>query len=79
MSLTTFEKLLPWSGARRRPVLGRAGRLREHVLQGHTGRSDHRVIRDHLGLNYASQGCLVADGDRPAVLRDGGPQSAALG
>lgn len=62
MSLTTFERLAPWSGAVAGLCwIGQATLLktsREDV----PGAATTQVIEDHLGLNYAGQGCLVLMG-----------------
>jgi hypothetical protein len=62
MSLTTFERLLPWSGA----VAGLCW-IGQALLQKTSptdtpGSATTQVIHDHLDLNYAGQGCLVLMG-----------------
>jgi hypothetical protein len=62
MSVTTFEKVLPWSGA----VAGLCW-IGQDILQKTSpedkpGAATTQVIHDHLGLNFASQGCLVLMG-----------------
>lgn len=62
MPRTTFDRLLPWSGA----VAG-ACWIGQSVLQRTTtqdtpGTATTAVIRDNLALNFASQGCLVLMG-----------------
>ena len=62
MSLTTFEKLLPWSGA----VAGLCW-IGQALLESSSstdapGSATTKVIHDHLGLNYGAQGCLVLMG-----------------
>lgn len=62
MPLTTFEKLLPWSGA----IAGLCwiGQDLLQNMQTHDkpGAATTQVINDHLGLNFAMQGCLVLMG-----------------
>jgi hypothetical protein len=62
MQLTTFDRLLPWSGA----VAGLCWIGQDTLVKTSTkdvpGAATADVIRDHLGLNYASQGCLVLMG-----------------
>ncbi len=62
MPLTTFEKLLPWSGA----VAGLCW-IGQDLLQNtqthdKPGAATTEVIHDHLALNYGMQGCLVLMG-----------------
>jgi hypothetical protein len=62
MSLTTFEKILPWSGAVAGLCwIGQAA-LQKTSSEDIPGAATPQVIHDHLGLNYASQGCLVVMG-----------------
>ncbi len=62
MSLTTFERLLPWSGA----VAGLCWIGQAVLLTSSSsdtpGTASTQIIHDHLGLNYAGQGCLVLMG-----------------
>jgi hypothetical protein len=62
MTLTTFERLLPWSGA----VAGLCWIGQAFLLTSSStdtpGSAATQVIHDHLGLNYAGQGCLVLMG-----------------
>ena len=62
MSLTTVERLLPWSGA----VAGLCWIGQAFLLTSSSsdtpGTATTQVIHDHLGLNYAGQGCLVLMG-----------------
>ena len=62
MPITTFEKLLPWSGAL--AGLCWIGQDLFQNMQTHDrpGAATTAVIHDHLGLNYAMQGCLVLMG-----------------
>jgi hypothetical protein len=62
MSQSTFERLLPWSGA----VAGLCW-IGQALLQATSptdtpGSASTQVIHDHLGVNYAGQGCLVLMG-----------------
>lgn len=62
MSLATFEKVLPWSGAVAGLCwIGQAA-LQKTSSEDIPGAATTQVIHDHLGLNYASQGCLVLMG-----------------
>lgn len=62
MSLTTFERLLPWSGAIAGLCWIGQATLQKTSPEDVPGAATTRVIHDHLGLNYASQGCLVLMG-----------------
>jgi hypothetical protein len=62
MSLTTFEKVLPWSGAVAGVCWIGQATLMKTSPEDVPGAATTRVIEDHLGLNYASQGCLVLMG-----------------
>lgn len=62
MSLTTFEKFLPWSGAVAGLCwIGQAALLKTSA-EDVPGAATTKVIENHLGLNYAGQGCLVLMG-----------------
>ena len=62
MPLSTFEKLLPWSGV----VAGLAWIAQDTLARVHTsevpGRGSVTEINDHLGLNTGSLSCLVIMG-----------------
>ena len=62
MPLTTFEKLLPWSGAVAGLCWIGQDALQHMYTQDTPGAATTEVIHDHLGLNYAAQGCLVLMG-----------------
>jgi hypothetical protein len=62
MSLTTFEKVLPWSGAVAGLCWIGQDFLQKTSPEDKPGAATTQVIHDHLGLNYASQGCLVLMG-----------------
>ena len=62
MPLSTFEKLLPWSGAVAGLCwIGQDTLPRMYVLRRTRG-GGPQVIHDHLGLNFATQRCLVVMG-----------------
>lgn len=62
MPLSTFERLLPWTGA----VAGLAWIGQSFLFhvdtQGHPGKATTAVIHDHLALNYGGVACLVVMG-----------------
>ena len=62
MPLTTFERLLPWSGAVAGLCWIGQATLQNTSPEDVPGAATTQVIHDHLGLNYASQGCLVVMG-----------------
>lgn len=62
MPHTTFEKLLPWSGAVAGLCWIGQDMLQKMYVKDTPGAATTEVIHDHLGLNYASQGCLVLMG-----------------
>jgi hypothetical protein len=62
MSLTTFERLLPWSGAVAGLCWIGQATLQKTSPEDVPGAATTQVIHDHLGLNYAAQGCLVLMG-----------------
>lgn len=62
MPLTTFEKLLPWSGAVAGLCWIGQATLQKTSPEDVPGAATTQVIHAHLGLNYASQGCLVLMG-----------------
>jgi hypothetical protein len=62
MPLNTFERLLPWSGAVAGLCWIGQATLQKTSPQDVPGAATTQVIHDHLGLNYASQGCLVLMG-----------------
>jgi hypothetical protein len=62
MSLTTFEKLLPWSGAVAGVCWIVQDELQHMYAHDEPGLASAEVIRDHLGVNFAAQGCLVVMG-----------------
>lgn len=58
----TFDKALPWSGAVAGLCwIGQAA-LQKTSAEDTPGAAITGVIHDHLGLNYAGQGCLVLMG-----------------
>jgi len=57
----TFEKLMPWSGAVAGLCWVAQDALR-HTSTDVPGGASTQIIRDHLGLNYGSQACLVVMG-----------------
>ena len=62
MPLSTFERLLPWSG-----VVAGVGWIGHDALENQysgdrPGAATTGVIHDHLALNYASVACLVVMG-----------------
>ncbi len=62
MSRTTFEKVLPWSGAVAGLCWVGQAVLQQTSPEDVPGAATTQVIHDHLGLNYAAQGCLVLMG-----------------
>jgi hypothetical protein len=62
MSLTTFEKLLPWSGALAGLCWIGQDAFAKMYSKDSPGHASSDVIQAHLGINYASQGCLVVMG-----------------
>jgi hypothetical protein len=62
MSLTTFDKLLPWSGAVAGLCWIGQATLQKTSPDDVPGAATTQVIHDNLGLNYAGQGCLVLMG-----------------
>jgi hypothetical protein len=62
MPLSKFERFLPWSGA----IAGLAwigqDALNKMYTKDAPGEATTEVIRDHLGINYGSIGCLVVMG-----------------
>ena len=62
MSVTTFERRLPWSGAVAGLCWIAQDALHNTSTEDVPGAASTQVIEDHLGLNYAAQGCLVAMG-----------------
>ena len=62
MPLTTFEKLIPWSGAVAALCWIGQDSLQKMYSKDTPGAATSELIRDNLALNYASQGCLVAMG-----------------
>ncbi len=62
MPLSTFEKLLPWSGA----VAGLCWVAQDALQSMYTkdlpGAATTTTIQDNVGLNHAAQGCLVLMG-----------------
>jgi hypothetical protein len=62
MPLTTFERLLPWSGA----IAGLAWIGQDALQSMYTddtpGGATTEAVKGALGLNFASQGCLVVMG-----------------
>ena len=79
MTLTRFERLLPWSGAVAGLCWVGQDALQKMYSKDAPGHAPPDVIHDHLALNYGVAGVPRRDGDRSAVLRDRGPQPAALG
>jgi hypothetical protein len=62
MSLNTFERLAPWSGAVAGLCwIGQMSLLKTGV-RDEPGAASSAVIRDHLFLNYGAQACLVLMG-----------------
>lgn len=62
MSITTFEKLLPWSGAVAGLCWIAQDTLQSTSVEDAPGSATTQVIRDHLALNYTAQACLVVMG-----------------
>jgi hypothetical protein len=62
MQLTTFDRLLPWSGAVAGICWIGQNFLQETSTKDIPGAATTQIIRDHLGLNYGAQGCLVLMG-----------------
>ena len=58
----TVEKLMPWSGAVAGLCWVAQDLLRHTSTDDRPGGTSLPVIRDHLALNYGSQGCLVVMG-----------------
>ena len=58
----TFEKLMPWSGAVAGLCWVAQDALRHTSVDDTPGGTSTQVIRDHLGLNFGSQACLVIMG-----------------
>jgi type IV secretory pathway VirB2 component (pilin) len=62
MPLSTFERVLPWTGAIAGLAwIGQAFLFRVDT-EDYPGKASTAVIRDHLGQNYAAVGCLVIMG-----------------
>jgi hypothetical protein len=62
MSLTTFEKLLPWSGALAGLCWVGQDAFAKMYSKDSPGHASSALIQTHLGANHASQGCLVVMG-----------------
>ena len=62
MSLTTFEKLLPWSGALAGLCWVGQDAFAKMYSKDSPGHASSALIQTHLGVNHASQGCLVVMG-----------------
>jgi hypothetical protein len=62
MSLTRFERLLPWSAAVAAPCWVGYDALAHMYTKDVPGAARTEVIHDHLGLNYGSVACLVLMG-----------------
>lgn len=62
MTTTRFERFLPWSGAVAGLCWIGQATLQRTSPEDVPGAATTQVIHDHLGLNYASQGCLVLMG-----------------
>jgi hypothetical protein len=62
MQLTTFDRLLPWSGAVAGLCWIGQAMLQKTSTQDTPGAATTEIIRGHLALNYAAQGCLVLMG-----------------
>jgi hypothetical protein len=62
MPLTTFEKLLPWSGAIAGLCWIGQDLLQDMYTHDKPGAATTAAIQDHLGRNFGSQGCLVLMG-----------------
>ena len=62
MPLTTFEKLIPWSGAVAALCWIGQDSLQKMYSKDTPGAATTELIRNNLGLNYAAQGCLVVMG-----------------
>jgi hypothetical protein len=62
MSLTRFERLLPWSGAVAAVCWIGYDSLAHSYTKDVPGAASTEVIHDHLGLNYGSVACLVLMG-----------------
>ena len=62
MPLTTFDKLVPWSGAVAGVCWIGQTTLQRTTTDDSPGTATAAVIRDNLALNFASQGCLVLMG-----------------
>jgi len=62
MHFNTFDKLLPWSGALAAVCWIGQDALATSYSEDSPGHASTDLIEAHLGLNYASQGCLVVMG-----------------
>jgi hypothetical protein len=62
MSLTTFEKLLPWSGALAGLCWVGQDAFAKMYSKDSPGHASSALIQTHLGANHTSQGCLVVMG-----------------
>jgi hypothetical protein len=62
MHFTTFDKLLPWSGALAGLCWVGHDAFAKMYSKDSPGHASSDVIQAHLGVNYASQGCLVVMG-----------------
>lgn len=62
MSLTRFERLLPWSGALAALCWIGYDSLAHLYTKDVPGAARTEVVHDHLGLNYGSVACLVLMG-----------------
>ena len=62
MHFTTFDKLLPWSGALAAVCWVGQDAFAKSYSKDSPGHASTDLIQAHLGLNYASQGCIVGMG-----------------